>query len=340
MNRLIYLGYSRALKILNRNISTYNFDEITSDWEVALEKSVVNSIFMTPLWQKIWCNQFVEKSNLKILRLPLNADLGIAPLMIKNGTISLIGSTDLFDYRDFVVPRGLEKEFYIAILDQINLFDWKSIKLSSIREDSPTLNTFASIAKNNMGYDIQILEEDVSPGMNLPNDWEEFISNLPKKDRHELRRKIRRLERYGEVGFQVLTNSADVKINISDFFSLMKKSRLDKAEFLTDERESFFRTISTELSNINQLRLYFLELNGIRVAATLGFEYNNNFYLYNSGYDPEYSSLSVGLISKAYCIKDAIENEMTYFDFLRGSESYKYHLGGKDKLLYEMIINR
>ena len=191
-----------------------------------------------------------------------------------------------------------------------------------------------------MGYKIQIIEEDVSPGMNLPNNWEEFISNLPKKDRHELRRKIRRLERYGEVRFQVLTNTTDVEVSMDDFFSLMKKSRSDKAEFLTDKRENFFRTISTELSNISQLRLYFLELNGIRVATTLCFGYNNNLYLYNSGYDPEYSSLSVGLISKAYCIKDAIENGMTYFDFLRGSEPYKYHLGGKDKLLYRMVIDR
>lgn len=325
---------------MNKYISTNTFDELTHEWKVALENSVLNSIFMTPLWQKIWSAQFIEESTLKILKIPFHSGLCIAPLMLKNGVISLIGNNDLFDYRDFIIPRGLETESYIAILDQLEPLNWQSIELSSIRDDSPTLHTFASIAKDKMGYEVQIMEEDVSPGMNLPSNWEDFISNLPKKDRHELRRKIRRIERYGEVNFQVLTNIDDVTINMDDFFRLLRKSRSDKAEFLTAEREYFFRTISSELSQINQLRLYFLELNGERVAATLCFDYENNLYLYNSGYDPEYHSLSVGLISKAYCIKDAIEKGMTYFDFLRGSESYKYHLGGKDKLLYQMIINR
>ena len=95
---------------MNRHISTYNFDEITLEWETALRNSAANSIFMTPLWQKIWCRQFIGDSTLKILGLSLNSGFAIAPLMLNNGVISLIGSTDLFDYRDFVIPKGLEKE--------------------------------------------------------------------------------------------------------------------------------------------------------------------------------------------------------------------------------------
>jgi CelD/BcsL family acetyltransferase involved in cellulose biosynthesis len=53
-------------------------------------------------------------------------------------------------------------------------------------------------------------------------------------------------------------------------------------------------------------------------------------YLYNSAYDPQYSSLSVGVLSKALNIKDSIERGKKRFDFLKGAEQYKYHLGGRE----------
>jgi CelD/BcsL family acetyltransferase involved in cellulose biosynthesis len=68
------------------------------------------------------------------------------------------------------------------------------------------------------------------------------------------------------------------------------------------------------------------------------FDYRNNIYLYNSGYNPEYSWLSAGILSKALCIKDSIEKGRKRFDFLKGDEVYKYHLGGQELPLYRYTI--
>ncbi len=69
------------------------------------------------------------------------------------------------------------------------------------------------------------------------------------------------------------------------------------------------------------------------------FDYNNTVFLYNNGYDPQYSFLSVGLISKALCIKASIERGRGKFDFLKGAEEYKYRLGGKEVNLYSCQIS-
>jgi CelD/BcsL family acetyltransferase involved in cellulose biosynthesis len=50
--------------------------------------------------------------------------------------------------------------------------------------------------------------------------------------------------------------------------------------------------------------------------------------------------LSVGLLNKALCIKQAIEEGRNAFDFLRGPERYKYDLGGTDRLLYRIAVRR
>ena len=94
------------------------------------------------------------------------------------------------------------------------------------------------------------------------------------------------------------------------------------------------------MSQDNRLRLFFLELEGRPVATSLCFDYDSSRLLYNSGYDPEFSYYSVGLLLDALCLREAIEQKLGYFDFLRGDEPYKAHLGGQQHVLYQMVVKR
>ena len=110
--------------------------------------------------------------------------------------------------------------------------------------------------------------------------------------------------------------------------------------FLTADRERFFKQMVDKLARANVVKLFFMEISGVRVASALCFDFGNVRYLYNSGYNPDYASLSVGLLLKAMCLRQAIEEEMTYFDFLRGDEPYKYDLGAKDVPLFGLVVQR
>jgi hypothetical protein len=61
-------------------------------------------------------------------------------------------------------------------------------------------------------------------------------------------------------------------------------------------------------------------------------------YLYNSGYDPTHSYLSVGLLSKVLSLKDSIDAGRNTCDFLKGAEEYKYRLGGREIPIYSCHI--
>jgi CelD/BcsL family acetyltransferase involved in cellulose biosynthesis len=114
------------------------------------------------------------------------------------------------------------------------------------------------------------------------------------------------------------------------FLKLFAESREDKATFLTSQRESFFRSLADTMAEVGLLRLGILELDSLPKATIMYFDYNDCIYLYNSGYDLQYNSLSVGLLSKVLCIQESIEKGKKRFDFLKGDEIYKYHLGGKE----------
>ena len=318
-----------------------NFDTITDEWECILPHTGANTIFITPWWQQLWWRRYGDsEARLEIFSVR-NGDslLGIAPLMTRGDTLSFLGDTDLFDYHDFLVREGCEDTFYTALWQQIEAMDWNTMELKSLRESSETLSRFPRLAEAN-NWTTSISEEDVSPYTHLHPSWDEYVAGLRKKDRHELRRKLRRLNDGNSATQYALRKPNAIADALPEFFRLMRASRPDKDDFLTPDREQFFRDLAQELASRDQFKLFFLELNDIRVASCICFDYNGSYLLYNSGYDPEYSRLSVGLLNKALCIQDAIETGKKSFDFLRGNERYKYNLGGTNQTIHELVIRR
>ena len=311
-------------------------------WNDLLSRCQVDTLFISPRWQKVWWDQFgdgAEKLVLCLKKSDGEVD-GIAPLARREGTISFIGSEDLFDYNDFLVCQGGEHRFYSSLLNYLNGEVWDTLDLVSLRENSPTLAYLPDLARER-GYTVVVEEEDVAPGLELPASWEDYLQALSKKDRHELKRKMRRLHSSGEeVGFQKLSGPGEVEDGLEDFLCLMRFSKEDKQRFLTEPRERFFRSIAREMAEAGAIRLFFLALGGQRVAAALCFDYGGARLLYNSGFSPAFSYYSVGLLLKAMCVRDAIEEGKTYFDFLRGPEPYKYDLGGINRTLYQMVVRR
>ena len=125
---------------------------------------------------------------------------------------------------------------------------------------------------------------------------------------------------------------------MASFLKLFSESREDKANFMTARMESFFRSLADTMVEAGLLRLGILELDTLPTAMVMCFDYNDCVYLYNSGYNPGYGNLSVGLLSKVLHIKDSIQRGRRKFDFLKGGEPYKYHLGGKEIPLHSCHI--
>ena len=315
-------------------------EEVESEWERILPTCSTVTIFVTPWWLRTWWRHFGGGSEPHILWVrDGDATLGIAPLMMMGSVARFMGNDDVCDYADFLVPKGNEDSFYAAIFDYLPQMQCDTLELWSLPEESPTLSYAPKLAEER-GYSVEVNEEDKSPYLPLPATWDQYLEGLSRKSRHELRRKMRRLEGAGESIQAECDGSGPLEGCMADFFRLHRASRPDKAEFMTPERQRFFEDIATELRARNQFRLSFLELNGARVASCIAFDYRDQHLLYNSGYDPQFSGLSVGLLNKAFAVKEAIELGKSVFDFLRGDERYKYDLGARDRSVYRVTIHR
>ena len=239
----------------------------------------------------------------------------------------------------FMVSPGYEAAFFDILLRCLDDQSCDTLELWSLIETSPTLTYLPDMARKR-GYQVVVEKEDVTSGIELPGTWDDYLAVLTKKDRHELRRKFRRLDSSLNWSWYCIVDQEQVAEKLGEFISLMRQSRADKDQYLTLEREQFFQRITQRMAQLGSLKLFFMEVEGQAVAASLCFDYASSRLLYNSGYNPEFGYYSVGLLLNALCLKQAIEQGSAYFDFLRGTEPYKHHLGGQRRDLYQMVVKR
>ena len=322
------------------SLPLHSFHEILGQWQDVLSDSPVNTIFLTPQWQEVWWECFGNGSSLAGFYLTgPDGVAAVAPLARSGGTLSFVGNQDTVDYNDFMVRPGYETSLFDALFQCMDQQGCDTLELASLTPMSPTLEHLPEMARQR-GFSVDIKEEDVAFGIALPDTWDGYLEMLSKKDRHELRRKFRRLESLPDWRWYSLTNPGEVGDKLDKFIELMRLSKPDKDEFMTPERERFFHAMTERMAQAGMLRLFFLEMEGQTVATSLCFDYASSRLLYNSGYDPGFSYYSVGLLLDALCLRDAIEECMGYFDFLRGSEPYKAHLGGQQQVLHQMVVKR
>jgi CelD/BcsL family acetyltransferase involved in cellulose biosynthesis len=308
--------------------------------EALLSRRAERLPFLHPAWLRTWLSEFGGNYEPLLLTCTRGDVVGVAPLMRSDGRLSFIGDASICDFMDVLVDPDHAHEAYDDLWQQLCAEDWSEIELWGLMASSPTRGQIKAFAAS-QGYSVTEELEAVAPRLDLPDSWDAYLATLGKKDRHELRRKIRKLYESGAgVTFDVLSTQADVVASMDEFLDLHTRSRADKTDFMTPEMEIFFRRMASAMAAEGLVRLFMLRVNGKPAASVLCFDAGSHLYLYNSGYDPEFSSLSVGLVSKALCLQWAIENGMTGLDFLRGDEPYKYDMGAKDQEIYRIRLSR
>ncbi len=324
------------------------FDQLQPEWNELLHRSTSDRIFSTWEWQSNWWKAY-QSGRLWVITCRDEHDhlVGLAPWFIENHPTSgqvvrSIGCVEVTDYLDIIVDRGYIEPVLNCFAGFVAMHteNFDLLDLCNIPEYSPTLQRFAQ-SLIHYGLSVEITQQEVCPVIQLPDTWEGYLTEiLDKKERHEIRRKLRRAE--SETRWYIVGIEHNLDEEIDRFFALMSASHPDKAGFLRDSQNAeFFRRIIPVAYENGWLQLSFLTVHGKPAATYLNFDYNGHILVYNSGLLPgEYGHLSPGIVLLALNIRYAIETKHKLLDFLRGSESYKYRLGGRDTPVFMLKAQR
>ena len=223
---------------------------------------------------------------------------------------------------------------------------WDVVDLRRLRCGDPTADALAAaigareIAE---GWTLTIEREDVCPVATFPEgaDLDGYLSTLGKKERHEIRRKVRRAEAVGEVR---LDDSPDPLADLERFIDLHQK-RWGVDGLFPDtpggaQSRVLFRRLFEGFGPDGPLKLTFLSVGGRRIASGIHFETADSFLYYNAGVDPDARELSPGVLMVYAYVARALASGKRRMDFLRGDESYKYEWGAEDEPIQRLLVRR
>lgn len=318
------------------------FDDLKSEWNTLLRQSESDDIFLTWEWQATWWEVY-QPGQLWLLSCRTEDDdlVGIAPwFMGDDKVIRMIGCEDVTDYLDVIVHQEYAHSVYASFAGFLaeNRESFQSINLCNIPAGSATHIELARQLEHN-GFAASVETVDVCPVINLPGSWDDYLKQLDKKQRHEVRRKLRRAHGSNhKVQTYTVDSSHDLDAEVDRFLKLMESSDEEKSAFLQDERNvTFFRRLAPLALANGWLHLTFLLVDDNPAAAYFSFEYRNRLLVYNSGFAlDEYGNISPGVVLMAHAIHEAIERGNDAFDLLRGDEPYKYRMGGVDTYIYRL----
>lgn len=331
-----------------------DMEALAGEWNVLLANSASHVPFLrheylTTWWKTLGGGEW-EQAELFVVTAsfePGGPLAGIAPLFFTNNrdgepALMLLGSVEISDYLDVIArPEDLARflDGLLEFLSGPEAPDWHLLDWDNLLESSPTLTVLQDIAhRRGCGYAIELLQH--CPYIPLPGDWETYLANLDKKQRHEIRRKIRRAEENGmPVRWYIVEQEDSLDGEIEAFLSLMAYDP-EKEAFLTEVMRYQMKAALRAAFQYGWLQLAFIEVGGEKAAAYLNFDYQDHIWVYNSGLDPRFRELSLGWVLLGYLIQRAIALGRRAFDFMRGDEDYKYRFGAIDRQVVRVKVTR
>ncbi len=328
-----------------------DLEPLAAEWNGLLAESVTHVPFLRHEYLSAWWatrggGEWPASSELAVVTAHQDGRLaGIAPLFFTGNreaepSLLLLGSIEISDYLDLIVRPADVGSFLPGLLDFLSSlpFAWKNLDWHNLLENSPTRTALqAEAGKRNWTFSLEKTYH--APSIPLTGDFETYLAGIDKKQRHEIRRKMRRAVELGGVDWYIVTDESALDAEVDAFLALMAADP-EKAAFLTEVMRSQMHAAVHAAFEAGWLQLSFLTVNGEKAAGYLNFDYDNRIWVYNSGLDRRFIEYSPGWVLLGYLLQWANENKRSHFDFMRGNEDYKYRFGGVDKFVVRAKVTR
>jgi CelD/BcsL family acetyltransferase involved in cellulose biosynthesis len=324
------------------------FLKLESEYRDLYSRSSATSPFLSWEWISTWWEVFGE-NNLFLAVFTFREGtrlVGCAPLVIRHmARLPFLRRLEPMgigrsDYMDFLFEDGVGEsgtEAFLEFLRQQRF--WDVLDLHQLPETSPVAVYFRS---NQNATHCKTRRHDICPQAVLPQTWEEYTRSLSKKHRGNITYYRKIIERDFDCSLTTISED-DLARSLDDLIRLhqlrWKKLHMPGA-FYSSKVRRFHHLVAPKLLKANLLKLYRLELNGQAAALLYCLSSPTTSHYYIGGFDPAFSKYSVGTVLIAHAIEDSIRDGKHMFDFLRGTEPYKYRWNVREHTNFRVEMRR
>ena len=314
-------------------------DALAAQWSDLFEAADV-SVFQSYEWIRTWWTYFGKDRKLRILVFRDQGRLvGIAPLFVERARflgipvarhIQFIG-VGLSDYTDIIMLPGYEPSVLEGFARHLRATpeEWDVLDLEDVNEHSPVVRLLLPILQN-QHVSVYQYRANVCPSVEMPERAEDLLQELGRVSRYNFRRKFRLLQTQFKTEVKLFRSEQDdLRKAVTDFSFIHGerwKSLGFPSAFDNERHREFHIEVATKFAKRDWLRMFFLNVDGLPVAVSFCFNFRRRIYMYQSN---AYGSDAVmkcspGFLVRSVAMVEGISEGMRVFDFLRGSEEYKY----------------
>ena len=180
------------------------------------------------------------------------------------------------------------------------------------------------------------------PFINLPDEYGIYLKNLNKSFRKKIRWENNSAQKTGIIiKFIINDHSQSTKTHLNRLYYLHKRRIKQKnqiSSFINEDNMKFHDL----LLNKYNVKAMFSDAwyNDECIGSMYGFIDNKTYYYFNSGHSNGINNISVGSLLISNTIMELIKKGIENFDFLRGTERYKYYWTKSQKKNYYYYIGR
>lgn len=326
-----------------------DLERLRPEWEALLTEFPHSTVFCSWEWLVPWWRAFAQRDRLLVIaaRDASSKLIGIAPMLLtrrrlfgrKLRLLRLLGDgSHDSDNLDLPVCAGYEGEFSCALLQCLEQQSskWEVCQLRTLPAHSLVANQLlAHLREINWRVFTSTRPQSV---VELPETWEEYLKRLSSKERGKIGLRSRRLEKKYKV---VIRKCSEYELHsaLDRLFELHARHwqlRGLPGTLHLSERQQFYREMAGLLLIRNRLEFWLLEADGKIVAAQFGLRHEDTVFSLQEGFDPAYSSDSVGYVLRSHVLKNIISDGARRYDFLGGTDDSKSRWGAEVKHYVDM----
>jgi CelD/BcsL family acetyltransferase involved in cellulose biosynthesis len=316
--------------------------EIEHPWRELAEAR--GNAFVTPEWFRSWWRHRDSSASALVVAVRSNGRLvGVMPLALDSSrrprAIRFAGAAigDRFHPAATVEAEDAVAQAAVRILEQQG-FDRRMLLLEHIDSSRDWWRQMRAASSRRLATVEQ--QHAKLPYISLKGlDWERYLASRTRNFRSQVRRRERALRREHRVEVRPATQetlAADLS-TLFDLHALRWRGR-GRSSLEAAGAKAFLNDFAQAAQRRGWLRLRILEVDDAATAAFLGWRIGNTYAYYQSGFDPQWSGMSVGIVQMALTVRSAIEEGAAEFDMLLGSEDYKRRFTNADRSVQTVIF--
>lgn len=317
--------------------SNSQFQDLKAVWNGLLDKCLDRHIFLTWEYLSTYWKYFGRGKRLRILIAGANGKtLAIAPLRQTHYPILGSLSYDVIeplayagaDYAGFLMPQKAEDCCRSFLEYLVESGGWDFMHLYDLPQYSVIPQLLSHLRVSGPSCELVDTPNRTCPYISIPDRTSLLTNSLSGHFRNSVQRCMRKLQReHGKVelvdssGFGSITNA------MNNFFRLHRERWLSKnmpGYFSEQVRRDFHVDLAKSFAAKGWLALYFLTVDDDPVAVSYNYVYDNRMYSVLGGFDPEYSTYSVGNLLMARVLEECVRRRIREYDLMKGGESYKF----------------